>query len=97
MPRTKHAAHPDTMLFRSLVLAFSLGLASAGTCNDKSTDCGNWCAALPPKPPSPSALRLGRRREGCVARRGQAYPAARVGVTEAVAEAEAAAPAEAGP
>ena len=41
------------MLLRTLVLAFSLGLASAGTCNDKSTDCGNWCAALPRKLPSP--------------------------------------------
>ena len=29
------------MLFRSL-LVFNLGLAAAGVCNDKSTDCGGW-------------------------------------------------------
>ena len=30
------------MLFRSLLLASSLGLASAGACQDQSADCGNW-------------------------------------------------------
>eukprot|EP00964_Phaeocystis_antarctica_P158313 scaffold128896_cov42-Phaeocystis_antarctica.AAC.1 len=56
------------MLLRTLVLAFSLGLASAGTCNDKSTDCGNWCAALPPKLPSPPSASGRAAREGGAAR-----------------------------
>ena len=58
------------MLFRTLVLAFSLGLASAGTCNDKSTDCGNWCAALPPKRALPNRVRLGRGEKGVRQGRG---------------------------
>ena len=30
------------MLLRTLTLISTLGLASAGVCNDQSVDCGNW-------------------------------------------------------
>jgi len=42
-----------TMMLSRCVFVFNLALAAAGVCNDMSTDCGNWCAALPRKPTSP--------------------------------------------